>query len=220
MELKTHQLSQDGFNFNLIEYFSSADASDLLLILPGAGYSYLGPLMYYPTQWMIQRPHSAVLAVDYDFRFSEVDRQKVLKGITSQTVAHISARYKCRRLWILGKSIGTRIAASLVLNHKDFLQKFETKIVLLTPVWGDESSFSIMGKTDFECLHIIGDADAHFSADRLKGIQANPKNQLLVLKDADHSLDIDSSYEKTVIGHGQVFKTIYKFLDNSSASSA
>ncbi len=82
MKIEILKKESRNFKFNIVHMSPEKTPGQVIFIFPGAGYGYMGPLIYYPTQWMIEN-NMAVIIADYDFRFfdeaSSLSREDALK---------------------------------------------------------------------------------------------------------------------------------------------
>ncbi len=216
MEIKILQKELSNFKFNIIHMSSETTPDQVVFIFPGAGYGYMGPLLYYPTQWMIEK-NMAVIIADYDFRFFEeiatFSRVDALKFCLKECLQFAQTTYPNKAYSFLGKSIGTQ--ALCFLKEVASTIKFNTdtaKYIWLTPVWKREECLDYMVNFKDKSLYIIGDADSHYSKSSHAKFSHNKEANIVVIPSADHSLDNDNSTEETFRIHREVFNQICDFL--------
>ncbi len=204
------------FSFNIVHMTPEERTDEIVFIFPGAGYSYLGPLLYYPTQWMLEK-NRAVIIADYDFRLFEEDkdltREEVLKFCVKECLAFGKDKYPKGKFAFLGKSIGTQAFCLLPEEAaKIGFDLDQSHFVWLTPVWKREDYLQVMSTFPAKSLYIIGDNDSHYSTESHQKIKANKNADVVVFSGADHSMDNDLSVEETFKIHRKVFEAICNFL--------
>lgn len=63
---QSESFALENFKFDVHYTAPEGEVTRLLLVFPGADYSYLGPFLYYPTQRVLKW-QTAVITADYDF---------------------------------------------------------------------------------------------------------------------------------------------------------
>lgn len=191
----------------------------LVIVMPGAGYSFMGPIIYYPTQRLLETG-SAVLTADYDFRFlkdgADFNRTEAIRFCLKEALKFAVEKYgNSVQIDFVGKSIGTRglcFANELATDLKIDLSA--SKFVWMTPVWRDVTALPQMVKWPQRSLHLIGSHDPHYSDEIKLKLEAKGNTTVKVYADADHSLDIDRDLKRTFEIHSAVVSDISEFLDN------
>lgn len=165
---------------------------------------------------MIEK-NMAVIIADYDFRFfeetAEFSRVDALKFCLKECLQFAQTAYPNTAYSFLGKSIGTQ--ALCYLKEVASVIKFnidKSKYIWLTPVWKREECLDYMIHFNDKSLYIIGDADSHYSPSSHVKFSNNKESNIVVIPNADHSLDNDSSTEETLKIHREVFNQICNFL--------
>ena len=216
MNIEILQKELSDFKFNIIHMSPDKTPEQVILIFPGAGYGYMGPLLYYPSQWMIEK-NIAVIIADYDFRFfkktSTLSREDALKFCLKECLQLNQTLYPKINSSFLGKSIGTQalcLLKEVAVNIKFNLDA--AKYVWLTPVWNREECLEYMVNFKSKSLYVIGDADSHYSQSSHMKFNNNKEAKIVVIPNADHSLDNDASTEETFKIHREVFNQICNFL--------
>lgn len=189
---------------------------EVVFIFPGAGYSHLGPLLYYPTQWMLENNKTVIIA-DYDFRLfdesADLNRADALSFCLKECLMFAQENYPAGRFSFIGKSIGTQALCLLLAEASSIgFNLHNSKFVWLTPVWSREEYLEEMRNFPQRSLFLIGDNDSHYSVLSQKKVEMNPNAEVVVFIGADHSMDNDSSIEETFKIHSKVFEKICNFL--------
>lgn len=217
MKVLNEKYEYKGFSYNIINLTVNQNPNEILFVFPGAGYNFLGPLMYYPTHAILETG-GTVITADYDFRFVDdgypVSKEEILKSCLSECLRFALKHYPhIQRKIFLGKSIGTQAMCYLdeVSSALNFSMK-EAQLIWLTPVFMFPGCLAMMEKTKHNSLFIIGDKDPHYSLESVKKIQSNNLAQVKVFEGADHSMDIGNNLEKTMTCHQQVTHELIKFV--------
>lgn len=216
MNIELIQKKHNRFSFNIIHMTPDKDTNDVVFIFPGAGYSHLGPLLYYPTQWMLER-NKVVIIADYDFRLFEesedLNRVDVLNFCIKECLLFGQEKYPEGEFSFIGKSIGTQALCLLPTEaSKINFNCTKSKIIWLTPVWKREDCLQHMSSIQNKSLYIIGDNDSHYSASAHQKVKNNLNTEIVVINGADHSMDNDLDVEETFKIHRKVFDKICDFL--------
>lgn len=201
MKIELLNFKNTDFNLNA-SYFvqSKEDSKGLVLVLPGAGYSFMGPCLYYPTNFLFDLGYN-ILNIEYDFRWktytgtSKEDYASLMKFL-DQEVENIK---QDKELIILAKSIGTRFLATSKLQAY--------KYIWLTPALKDDFVKNAIQVKDRNSLVIIGDKDPFYDEETLSLIQNK-----LIISGADHGLDIEKDINKSLDGMKNIIQNIGQFL--------
>lgn len=224
--MKTNLISKTlgKFSFNLIHLEPETTTGEVIIIFPGAGYSHLGPILYYPTQWMLEN-NKIVIIADYDFRFfnedSQLTRVDVLNFCVKECLAFACEKYPHAKFSFLGKSIGTQALCLLPKVALKYSFKVDdAKYIWLTPLWKKEEYLEHMARFQNKSLYVIGDKDSHYSVSSLQKITANPNATVAVIAGGDHSLDNNLSIEETFKIHREVFDHISNFIGKANSNES
>lgn len=192
-------------------FLKSKNASDhLVIVLPGAGYSCQGPILYYATELFVEKGCD-VMNVGYDYRFFEGSDEEYLETVKLDALNSIKESLKqgdYKHVTIIGKSVGTW---GISLIDDDFWDKFPSlRVVWLTPVWTKASAFEKMLNFKWPSLHVIGSADPYYDASKEAQLVRTGKS-VFVVKDADHGLDIKDDVYGTVSSLSGYLKNLEEF---------
>ena len=173
--------------FRLIEQKEGTD--NLVIVLPGAGYSTQAPLLYYTTSLFYKKGFD-VLHINYSFNRAEISslNERDLATDVQLVIDTAIHEKKYRNLYIVAKSIGTKVLRCL-LDHPMFN---DAKLVWLTPLLQNDDVFNAMITTDQKGLCIFGEKDSHcFIVERYEKLKNNQNLTLKVIEGGDHSLELD-----------------------------
>lgn len=204
--MKIDQLifKSEKFKVN-VSHFRLEDPKGIVIVFPGAGYSHMGPCLYYPSGALYNAGYE-VLNLEYDFR------RERLKDNTVETYNEFF-EFLYQNLFnldlpeekvILSKSIGTRIIGSGDLTGF-------SKVIWLTPALKDDFVFDSMLANSDKSLCIIGDADPFYDLGRVDKLKQKSL-ETLVVQGADHGLDIDSDLPKSLDELKNIISTIERFV--------
>lgn len=213
-------LGYHGENVANTFFRQDAPTKHLVIILPGAGYSARMPMLYYTVNLCLEHG-SDILTVDYDYRSPAARRESNFEDrLTENVTAAIRVALGQRnyeQVTLIGKSIGTRAMSWLLAKDELHLKSaFKFKTVWLTPVWSDPEVFSFMKSWSGEALYIIGTADhGYFSEESKQQLMELKNTDVVTIKDADHSLDIDRDIRGSLDAIYSTISAIEKFVFGS-----
>jgi hypothetical protein len=179
--------------YRLIE--QKNETKNLVIVLPGAGYSTQAPLLHFTTGLFYSKGFD-VLHINYTFSRQEMT---VLNGVdfagdVQLAIDEAIKNKEYSNYYIVAKSIGT-IALSHLLNNSMFK---DAKVVWLTPLLQKVDVFNAMVNSDQKGLCIIGDKDTCFIVDRFKTLKNNDNLLLKVVDGGNHSLELDEEPIKSI----------------------
>ncbi|MBT2641471.1 alpha/beta hydrolase [Bacillus sp. ISL-41] len=180
--------------FRLIE--QKEETNNLVIVLPGAGYSTQAPLLYYSTGLFYNKGFD-VLHINYSFNRQELSslNERDLARDVQLVIDNATKDKKYSNYYIVAKSIGTKVLRCL-LDHKMFK---EAKLVWLTPLLQNDDVFNAMLNSDHKGLCIFGEEDSHcFIVDRSEKLKINRNLILKVVEGGNHSLELDKDPIKSI----------------------
>ncbi|WP_054706312.1 hypothetical protein [Bacillus sp. JCM 19041] len=161
----------------------------LAVILPGLGYTVLGPLLHYPAQLAFSHGYD-ILKIQYQYNptlsFDEVVSS--LYEDVPQVLATFLQTNPYTDYCLIGKSLGTYAMAS-VLQQSDF-QTAAT--IWLTPLLQEDPVYLSMTARSAPGISFIGSADTCYVAGRFQTLNESPI-QMNLIPDADHTLELSNS---------------------------
>lgn len=217
VKIETHLFKNHDFSWNLIHFIpQKIQKKKVVILLPGAGYSYLGPLFYYPTQWLLQNG-VVVIAFDYDFRnFVETIDYKIKDAFNfciTEGLQFVQQKYPEYEYSFIAKSIGTSALCQISQRSSEFHFKFsECKTVWLTPLLNQENCFEEILKISNPSLLVMGTNDPQYLQSKFELLLQNKNIQSLLIPSADHSLNHNRVLHETFQIHKQVCDLICQFL--------
>ncbi len=184
-------------------------------LLPGMGYTCDMPLFYY-AESLLMDAGADVLRVEYRYSrradFRDLPEPERLNWL----LADVSAAYQAglgqrsyRNVTLIGKSLGT-----LALGHL-LAQDFpicRSRAVWLTPLLRENGLRDQIRRYAGPSLVAIGTADSHYDRILLDDMRAAPECEMVIVDDADHSLDIPDDTAASVRAVERVIHALRDFL--------
>lgn len=173
----------------------------ICIMLPGLGYTTQRPLFHYATSICLNQSID-ILHINYQFTKNEYFK-KLLESEQDQwmyedvlaVVEDVLKETEYEKVFLLSKSIGT-IPMAMEWKNKNFSNN--TVGVWLTPLFKDDNVFQAILNTELPSLVVIGDNDPHYVEDRIVSICENPHVKILVIPNADHSLEVKGDISATL----------------------
>lgn len=187
-------------------------AKGLLVTLPGNHYGVDGPLLYYPSDLLLNQGWDT-LAITYGFQsrgeeFSVGIIAEILQEC--ETALHTSLKEKEYGLiGLIGKSLGALVIAQLC-NAVDELAS--AKAVYLTPPINTPFFGQLFLQTSQPAHIAIGTGDRFYTKETLEKLQSEREFGLTLIENADHSMDIEGDFEATFEGMKRVVREVVEFL--------
>ncbi|MDG5788384.1 alpha/beta hydrolase [Evansella sp. AB-P1] len=165
------------------------DSDSLAIILPGAGYSTQGPLLFY-TSGIYYNKGFDILQINYSFSGNELEaiKDEYFINDVKQIIDLVLDNSEYKSISIIGKSIGTIALASLV-KETSYTYLID-KTIWLTPLLQRDDVYEAMKKSTKKSLCIIGDNDPCYVDERYNELKHNHFFTLQLIRNADHSLSI------------------------------
>ena len=201
MKIDLHKFSQDEFTFNISHLKHEEKSSKgFVLVLPGAGYSHMGPCIYYPSTMLFEAGYE-IVNIEYDLRWGQLlESSQTYYGKLMRFIEEsVNSLDLPEDRLVLAKSIGTRLLASLDVHA--------TKYIWLTPALKDDFVVEAILSQNEKSLVVIGDKDPFYLPDQITLF-----SESLVIKDADHGLDIDNCIDSSLKVLKELVQTIEKFF--------
>ncbi|WP_277674369.1 alpha/beta family hydrolase [Piscibacillus halophilus] len=192
-------------NGKTIQYTLITQKSDqLVIVLPGAGYTAQAPWLYYSTSLFVEKDYD-VLHVNYSYTQNEFE----VLGATGfsqdvcQVINQVVSNYK--EIIFCAKSLGT-----LALSH--IIDEYQPSYsIWLTPLLQRDDVYQKLIETDYRGLIVIGDEDPCYIEDRFNDIKDNSSLRLTLIKGANHGLELKDQHSSHSI---DVLKDYLNQLDH------
>ncbi|MBO8178474.1 MAG: alpha/beta hydrolase [Bacillus sp. (in: Bacteria)] len=177
-----------------------AETNRLAVMLPGAGYTTQGPLLYYATGIMVQNGYD-VLHVNYSYEKSP-DLEEFQQDVRA-VVNEVLREHTYEQFCFIAKSMGT-VVLPMFVNEERFAN---ASFIWLTPLVTNDLVYDGMLKGIHQSLYIIGDNDPYFHAERIEQFP-----EAVIMKGADHSLGTDTSVLQSIDWLKEVMVAIEKWV--------
>lgn len=193
-KLESSEKMTKNIPFRLIE--QKEGTVNLVIVLPGAGYSTQAPLLYYTTGLFYNKGFD-VLHINYSFsrqELSSLNERDLARDV--QLLIDIAIKdKKYSNYYIVAKSIGTKVLRCLieqpVFNN--------AKLVWLTPLLQNDDLFYAMLNSSHKGLCIFGEKDSHcFILECFEKLKSNRNLTLKVVEGGNHSLELDEEPIKSI----------------------
>ncbi len=206
MKIDLSKIENYKFSVN-VSHFRKAKPRGVVVVFPGAGYSHMGPCIYYPSISLYEEGYE-ILNLEYDFR------KECLKDNSVETYTEyynfllngLRQFELSENKVILSKSIGTRIIASG--DTSEF-----RKMIWLTPALKDDFVLDSMLSNSTKSLNVIGNKDPFYEQSRMDQLEKN-KLKSIVIAGADHGLDIDTDLDRTIDNLKMIVSSIKDFVSS------
>lgn len=211
------ELDVSGFNQRQVTnkyYRQPKSTGKLSLILPGLGYTCDKPLLYFTTEVLLAKGFDVLqLWADYStLEFQELTQIEQSRCLAEDSRALLAAGRGANSYDLLvlgGKSIGT-LSLSLLLNQEPGLSSATT--FWLTPLFYLPLVSQEVKDLQGPAFIAGSNADPTFDIDLLSQIMETPNKSSLVVKGADHSLEIPGDPIKTLQELSRLTENFINFL--------
>lgn len=205
MNIDLHTFESNSYSVN-VSHFRMGNPKGVLYVFPGAGYSFMGPCLYYPTNLFLDNEYD-VLNFEYDFRQNRL-RDESQEGYASYCSFLIEQAKKLNlpnKKIVLSKSLGTRIVASRL--EENFFDGY----IWLTPALKNGFVHKAILTKAKSSLCAIGTKDPHYDTE-LVDIQKSLGVAVELLEGADHGLDIEGNPLQSLKIMDQLIRAISGFM--------
>ncbi len=189
---------------------SEKETKKLAIIFPGLGYTCAMPLLYY-TAAILKGLGFDVLLVEYKYlrsfaALSEAEQRECISSDAKAAYETAISQRRYHEVVLVGKSIGT-LAMSCALENQTI--PLNTKLIWFTPLLKDEYVYANIKACKLKSLFLIGSEDPHFTAEAAKSLAGMKQNKVIVVEDANHSLEVEG---KDVAHNISMLHTIVKHV--------
>ncbi|MCL5124154.1 MAG: hypothetical protein M1511_06600 [Deltaproteobacteria bacterium] len=188
----------------------------IAVLFPGFGYTVQMPLMYY-TGRLLSESGADVFLVGYnysqqpDFQAASGEEREIwLRTDTIAAYKMALAQRNYERVTLVGKSIGTRAIGHLLATEEP---PPSLRCIWLTPILRSELLRNQMKRTPHQALFVIGTSDPHYDPEILAEVQEATAGQVMVIDNADHSLEITGDIVQSIHVLEGLITEIQKFLE-------
>ncbi len=197
-------------------YWRQPSSDRVAIVLPGYGYSADMPVLYYPGRAALERG-ADLLQVQYAYNLNAAYRQQTdeeqMRWLVEDSQAacrEVFSRREYRRVTLIGKSLGTMAMARLLPADPGF---DHAACVWLTPVLSDPQVERLILSSDRKSLLVIGTADSFYHPEMIAQIQRKENTQVMVIPDADHSLEIKGDIVRSIKIMEKLVEQMISFME-------
>ena len=192
-----------------------SEAEHVALLLPGLRYTCDMPLLHYSVRLLLHLGADA-LRVEYAYdrradyqALADADQERWFFTDVCAACHAALAQRSYRRITLIGKSMGT-LAMGHLLTTEPALARAEA--IWLTPLLTQDALRKQMRQHRGRALFAIGTADPFYDADALAELRAATGGDVVVVEDADHSLEIKDDVIRSVQALEQVMRAVVEIL--------
>jgi hypothetical protein len=172
------------------------ETNNLVIVLPGAGYTTQAPLLHFTTGLFYNKGFD-VLHINYTFSREELSalNERDFARDVQLAIDNAIKDKKYSNYYVVAKSIGTK-ALSYLLDHTMLK---DAKVVWLTPILQNDGVFNAMVNSDNKGLCIFGEEDrVCFIVERFEKLKNNKNLILKVVEGGNHNLELDKEPIKSI----------------------
>lgn len=198
--------SSKGNKVNNNFYYNKDKNNSLVVLFPGVNYSCEKPLLHYARK-VASIKGQDVLCISYGYKLSKDDIGKpIIKTITDEVFQAIKncSDKEYNNIFFISKSIGGEIAGNIASK----IGYENVKSLYLTPT---PSTIDHMIKAN--CSVIVGTKDKIFTEENIKSINVYKNINLILVDNAQHSLEVDGNIEDSIKSLGKAARVFIQFLD-------
>ncbi len=178
-------------------------SNSLVVLFPGNKYPVDMPILYYANMATLLKGCD-VLGLEYGFyrankAFAFEDFDKVVNEITK--IINMVTLKSYSRVYFISKSLGTLFAGEI----SNQMVAYDIKNLFLTPI---EKTVPYMINTN--CISVTGSNDKAFPISCLDFVINKTKSEIIVIDDANHSLETDTSTSVNL----EILKRIVKICED------
>jgi hypothetical protein len=196
-------------------FHSNGETDHLVVLLPGFGYTSHMPVLYYPGIFLLSQG-ADVMRAEYNYarrpEFMELQIDERRKWAAEDATALFTDAFKQREysmVTLIGKSIGTVAMGHLITSVKDIPK---LRCLWLTPVLKSEQLIAQIKKVGHRAMFVIGTEDQYYNKDVLLDLVTITGGESVVIKGADHSLEVGSDVLKSLQALETIMSAVKIFL--------
>jgi predicted alpha/beta-hydrolase family hydrolase len=172
-------------------------SNQLAILFPGRGYNADMPLLYYTTE-VLTRHGADVLQLRYTYQtesFQSLNQEAQYQKIIADCSAAYATAIKQRnytRITLVGKSLGTLALGHLLTRQPELSN---ATFIWLTPLFNHRHLHKQIMSLKHHALFVIGTKDPLYNPNVLREVESKTGGESLVIKDADHGLEVEGVLE-------------------------
>lgn len=186
-------------------YMHESGSKTLVVLFPGGNYTCERPLLHYMRKSAIENGFD-VLCMDYGTAFKHLEFGDTLFDTMAyelkKTVINRLNEGSYTRMVLASKSLGTVVAGMLSLE----IEGYKIENIFLTPI---ERTIEYMN--EHKNLVVTGTMDSLFPKENYDRVNRK-NNQLMIIEDANHALEIRNDLAGTINVHRDVLLACDEFM--------
>lgn len=193
--IKNEASAYKSFKIPYTLFKRTGDSKGLAVMLPGKGYTTQAPLFHYSTGLYLNKGYD-VLHIDYNYNHPEYEVMErdefsihISRDVNTVINKVLTEQSPYPNLIVIGKSLGT-IALSTLVNRPEFTN---AKLIWLTPLLQLDYVFERIMASSQQGFCVIGSRDPFYIKDRFENIENKKNLKTMLLRGADHSLNLPES---------------------------
>jgi hypothetical protein len=190
----------------------------ICIMLPGLGYTTKQPLFHYATNLLTDNGVD-IIHINYHFvknkqfaMLSKIEQEQWMYEDVQAVVNEVLKTTNYEQCFLLSKSIGT-IPMAIEWKQRNFIHN--PVGIWLTPLLKEDQVFDTLLKTDIPSICVIGDQDQHYLEERILLLENNSLISMLVIPNANHSLEVNGDILATIEAMKLIMKRINEFINNT-----
>ncbi|AZU60668.1 alpha/beta family hydrolase [Neobacillus mesonae] len=187
----------------------------ICIMLPGLGYTTQRPLFHYATNICVNH-NIDILHINYQYsqnehfkKLSEPEQDQWMYDDVMATAHEVLKEQEYEQSFLLSKSLGT---IPMAKEWTDRSLENTVSGIWLTPLLKDNNVYQAILNTELPSLVVIGDKDPHFIDDRVATLKHNQLVSIVVIPNADHSLELKGDITATMDAIKEVTLKIQEFI--------
>ncbi|MED4205710.1 alpha/beta family hydrolase [Neobacillus mesonae] len=185
------------------------------IMLPGLGYTTQRPLFHYATNLCVNH-NIDILHINYQYsqnehfkKLSEPEQDQWMYDDVMAIAHEVLKEQEYKQCFLLSKSLGT---IPMAKEWTDRSLENTMSGIWLTPLLKDNNVYQAILNTELPSLVVIGDKDSHFIEERVATLKHNQLVSIVVIPNADHSLEIKGDITATMDAIKEVTLKIQEFI--------
>lgn len=183
-------------------------SDDLAIVLPGGGYTPLGPAIRFPVLAAEELRYRST-AVEYPPEAVRVRDVPTIVEAARVQVADAIDSVPVHRAVVIAKSMGTGVVVELAELLGDVR---ELAVVWVTPLFGEPGIRDRAMRSGWRSLIVCGEADPYHDPAGVMAVADALDAQVIELPRADHALEVPGDVRATIAGLGDVAVGVRSFL--------
>ncbi len=211
--MEARELSIFGYSGQTLQNIQTCQKEDnthLAVVLPGVGYTFDHPALYY-SRMVLDLFGADELRIEPTYRrskfraFTDQEKEESIAADAKAILETLQGLIQYTRITLVGKSMGTLILAS-VLEQGLHCQ---TEFIWLTPLLTNQYFLETITTKAHRGIYFIGSSDQHYDSVLLEQVK---NGQVIVFDGANHSLEIEGDVIGSITIQIKIAQRIQSFV--------